>query len=99
LAPATSWAIVVREIALDVREIAVPADTPFTITLDNQDPAGVVHDVDIRQADRTTVVQDQEVVNGGASVTYEYDGLPAGSYVFICSIHPVPNMTGSIVVK
>jgi plastocyanin len=97
--PATAFTIVAKDIAYDIRAITVPADTPFTITLDNQDPAGVVHDADIRQGDKTTVLQDQQVVNGGESATYSYDGLPVGSYVFICSIHPVPNMTGTITVK
>ena len=97
--PATSWMIVAKGIAFDLREIAVPADTPFTITLDNQDPAGVVHDVDVRQPDKKTVVADQEVVNGGQSVIYEYDGLAAGDYVFICSIHPIPQMTGTLIVR
>jgi plastocyanin len=97
--PATAFTIVARDIAYDIRAITVRADTPFTITFDNQDPAGVVHDVDVRQGDKTTVLQDQQVVNGGASSTYNYDGLPVGSYVFICSIHPVPNMTGTITVK
>ncbi|MEW5990307.1 MAG: cupredoxin domain-containing protein [Chloroflexota bacterium] len=99
LQPATAWTIVAKDIAFDVRAIAVPADTPFTITMNNQDPPGVVHDVDIRQSDKVTVVQDQQVANGGQTVTYSYDGLPAGSYVFICSIHPVPNMTGTVTVR
>lgn len=97
--PATAWTIVAKDIAFDVRAIAVPADTPFTITIDNQDPPGVVHDADIRQPDRASVVQDQQVVNGGQSVTYSYTGLPVGSYVFICSIHPVPSMTGTVTVR
>ena len=99
LEPATSWTMVAKDIAFDIRAIAVPADTPFSITFDNRDAPGVVHDVDIRQSDKTTVVQDQQVVNGGQSVTYDYDGLPAGSYTFICSIHPVPNMTGTVTVR
>ena len=99
LEPATAWTLVAKDIAFDLRAIAVPADTPFTITLDNQDPPGVVHDADVRQPDKTTVVVDQAVVNGGQSVTYSYDGLAAGSYIFICSIHPVPNMTGTITVR
>jgi plastocyanin len=97
--PATAFTIVAKDIAYDIRAITLPADTPFTITFDNHDPAGVVHDVDVRQGDKTTVLQDQQVVNGGASATYSYDGLPVGSYIFICSIHPVPNMTGTITVK
>jgi plastocyanin len=97
--PATAFTIVAKDIAYDIRAITVPADTPFTITFTNQDPAGVVHDVDVRQGDKTTVITDQQVVNGGESATYSYDGLPAGSYVYICSIHPVPNMTGTLTVK
>jgi plastocyanin len=97
--PATAFTIVASKIAYDVRAITVPADTPFTITFENRDAPGVVHDVDIRQPDKATVVQDQAIVNGGESATYSYDGLPAGSYVFICSIHPVPNMTGIVTVR
>jgi hypothetical protein len=48
---------VAKDIAFDVRAIAVPADTPFTITLDSQDAPGVIHDADIRQPDKTTVVK------------------------------------------
>jgi plastocyanin len=73
----------------------VPADTPFTIEFKNEDAAGVPHDVDVRKTDKTTVVQDQEIINGGATATYSYLGLPAGDYVFICSIHP-QLMTGTI---
>jgi plastocyanin len=91
--------IVAKDIAYSTLSLEVPANQPFTIVFDNQDPPGVVHDVDIRATDKTTVVQNQEVVNGGSSVTYSYDPLPAGEYVFICSIHPVPTMTGTLIVK
>jgi plastocyanin len=97
--PATAFTIVAFQIAFDVRAITVPADTPFTIAFENRDAPGVVHDIDIRESDKTTVVQDQDILNGGQSTTYSYDGLPVGSYVFICSIHPVPNMTGTVTVR
>jgi len=97
--PATAWTVVAKDIAFDIRAIVVPADTPFTITFENRDAPGVVHDVDIRQPDKATVVSDQAIANGGESVTYNLDGLPAGSYTFICSIHPVPNMTGTVTVR
>lgn len=97
-APGTAFTVVAKEIAFDTTSLAVPADTPFTIEFENQDPSGVVHDIDIRAADGT-VIQSQEVVNGGASATYTYEGLPAGTYVFICSIHPIPQMTGTLTVK
>jgi plastocyanin len=93
----TAWAITAQGIKFDLKEIAVPADQAFTIDFTNADPAGVTHDIDVRQTDRTTEVQSQEVVNGGDKATYRYDGLPAGTYDFVCSIHS--NMTGTIVSK
>lgn len=97
--PGTAFEITAKAIAYDTLDLTVPADTPFTIRFTNQDPPGVLHDVDIRAGDKTSVVQDQDVINGGDSVTYSYQGLPSGSYVFICSIHPIPGMTGTLTVK
>lgn len=90
--------LVAVDIAFDTHELSVPADTPFTIAIDNQDPAGVEHDVDIRDAAGTTL-QDQETLDGGTSIVYEYEPLAAGSYTFICSIHPIPAMTGTLTVQ
>lgn len=98
-APATAFDIAAKNIAYDRVSIVVPADTPFTIKFSNNDSPGVTHDIEVRAADKKTVLQNQQVVNGGASATYAYTGLPAGTYVFICSIHPVPSMTGTITVK
>ena len=97
--PATAFTIVAKGIAYDTTAITVPANTAFTIAFDNQDPPGVTHDIDIRAADKTTVVQTQEVINGGTKATYSYTGLAPGTYVFICSIHPIPQMTGTLTVK
>ena len=58
-----------------------------------------VNGVEIRQSDGTTVVQKQEAIPGGTEKSYQYDALPAGTYTFICSIHPVPAMTGTLTVK
>lgn len=98
-APATSFKIVAKDIAFDVKSITVTAETGFTIAFDNQDSPGITHDVDVRAADGKTVVQHQDVIDGGTSTTYKYTALPAGTYVFICAIHPVPSMTGTITVK
>ena len=35
-----------------------------------------------------------EIITGVAEATYEVPALPAGTYPFICSVHP--NMTGTI---
>ena len=47
----------------------------------------------------TTVVQEQDAIPGGSEKNYQYNALPAGAYTFICSIHPVAPMTGTLTVK
>ena len=97
--PGTAFDLTAKDVTYVTKAFTVPADTAFTITFTNADSPGVVHDVDIRAADKTTVLQNQDVTNGGAKSTYSYKGLPAGTYVFICSIHPIPQMTGTLTVK
>jgi hypothetical protein len=96
--PSSDPELVAVNIAFDVTELCVPADTAFTIHLVNDDPAGVTHDVDLRAGDGS-VIADTTPVDGGADATYEYEALTAGEYVFICSIHPIPPMTGTLVVQ
>lgn len=94
----TVLSVVARDIAFDTKALEVAANQPFAITFKNDDPAGVTHDIDIRDANGT-VLSNQETINGGTSTTYRYEGLPAGTYTFICSIHPIPAMTGTLTVK
>jgi plastocyanin len=37
------------------------------------------------------------VITGPAQITYEVPALEAGTYTFICSVHP--NMTGTVTVE
>ena len=85
-------------LAFDTLELTAPADEAFAIEFDNSD-TGQTHDVDIRETDGTTVVQDQPTVTGPTVTTYLYEPLPAGEYVYICSIHPIPAMTGTLTVE
>ena len=87
-----------EQIAYDKKTLEVPAGTPFAIKHVNRDPAGVLHDIDIRKQDGT-VVQNVPTIDGGRDTTYVYQPLQAGTYVFICSIHPIPAMTGTLTVK
>ena len=96
---AAALQVVASEIAFDTKELQVPADAPFVIDFRNDDPSTVPHDIDIRQDDGTTVVQDQPTIPGGQSEQYQYEPLPAGTYTFICSIHPIPAMTGTLTVQ
>jgi plastocyanin len=97
-APGVTLELVASQIAFDKLELTVPAGEPFAIHLVNQDPPGVPHDVDIETSDGT-VLQNQDTIDGGQEVTYTYEPLDAGEYVFQCSIHPIPNMTGKLIVE
>jgi cytochrome c oxidase subunit 2 len=87
-----------KDIAYDKQELEVPAGQPFAIDFTNDDPAGVTHDVEIRAPDGTVVAK-TEPIDGGTSTTYVYGALEPGEYTFICSIHPIPAMTGTLTVK
>ena len=73
----------------------VPADAPFAIAFTNKDPAGITHDIDIRDSSGTVVASQDTIA--GRSANYSYEPLPAGTYTFFCSIHS--NMTGTLTVK
>jgi cytochrome c oxidase subunit 2 len=85
---AAALQLTAQQFAFDKKDLTVAANQPFTIDFKNMDPAGTAHDVDIRQSDGTTVVQDQQTTDGGKEAQYQYNGLPPGTYTFICSVHP-----------
>lgn len=84
------------EVEFGVHALSVAAGQPFGIKFDNT--TSLDHDVDIRLQDGTTVVDDP-VVGPGQTQTYSIKALDAGTYTFICSIHPIPAMTGTLTVK
>jgi heme/copper-type cytochrome/quinol oxidase subunit 2 len=87
---------VIKEAALNVAyvngELAAPADVPFKIEFDNQD-AGIPHNIEIKDATGATVFKG-DIITGPAKITYEVQPLKAGTYPFVCTVHP--NMTGSL---
>jgi mono/diheme cytochrome c family protein/plastocyanin len=97
-ANAPKFEITAANISYDKKQLEVSANQAFGITFTINDP-GQTHDIDIRKDDKTTVVVDQPTAKDGQTVNYVYPGLPAGTYVFICSIHPIPAMTGTLTVK
>jgi mono/diheme cytochrome c family protein/plastocyanin len=84
-------------IQYDVHDLEAPAGKAFAIHFNNTDD-GQTHDVDIRTSDGT-VVSDEATITGPAEATYVIDALDAGTYTFICSVHPIPQMTGTLTVK
>jgi cytochrome c oxidase subunit 2 len=98
-APAPSGTVLklsAKDIKFSTDALEVPADAPFAITFDNQDPSGVTHNVAIRDSGGTEIAK-PDTINGGTSTTYTYEALKAGTYTFFCSIHS--NMTGTLTVK
>ena len=75
-------------IAFDPTALQAPADTPFKIDFDNKDP-GIPHNIAIHEGSPTGAeVLKGEVFAGPAKKTYDVPPLKAGTYGFICSVHP-----------
>lgn len=82
-------------IAFDKTELTAPADAPFQIKFSNDD-AGIPHNVEIKDAGGTSVFTG-EIFNGVDERTYDVPALSAGTYTFLCTVHP--NMTGTLTVQ
>jgi cytochrome c oxidase subunit 2 len=95
----TELSIVALDIAFDTDCLAAPADTPFTITMDNRDP-DIPHNVSIW---KDPAYQESlfvgEILTGPGAITYRVPPFPAGIYYFQCDIHPILAMRGALVVK
>ena len=72
-----------------------PADRGFTIAFDNQDPS-IPHNVEIKDAAGTAAFLG-EIFPGVETRVYDVPALPAGSYAFLCTVHPT--MTGTATVQ
>jgi plastocyanin len=76
-------------------DISGPAGRAFTLAFDNEDPA-IPHNVNIRKPDGSEAFKG-EIFPGVATKIYQVPALPAGSYAFVCDVHP--SMTGTLTVK
>lgn len=83
-----------QNIAFDKAELSAPADQPFQIEFANND-AGIPHNVEIKDGSGGVVFLG-DIFNGVETRTYDVPALPAGTYTFICTVHP--NMTGTLTV-
>lgn len=94
--PAGDVTITAQGVAFVETSFETSADTPFTIVFDNQDP-GVSHDIDIADGSGVDVFKG-EIILGVANIVYDVGALPAGSYTFVCTVHPTL-MTGTATIK
>ncbi len=84
--------------AFDTDTLSVPADTPFKIEFANND-AGIPHNVAIHKDSPTgPLVWAGDIFNGIETRTYDVPALPAGTYGFVCAVHPNV-MTGTLTAK
>lgn len=94
-APAGQVQVTAQGIAFTTQSVDAPADTAFSLLFDNQDN-GIPHNVDIQDSSGASVFKG-DIVTGVTQTTYNVPALKAGSYTFICDVHP--NMTGTLTVK
>jgi plastocyanin len=85
--------IVAKDIAFQQTDVAVKAGSPVTIAFDNKD--GAPHNIAISDANGQSVFKGEIV--SSKQVTYNVPALAAGTYTFICEVHP--SMKGTITAK
>ena len=86
--PSGNIQISARTLRFEQVTVEIPAGKAFKIDFENKD-AATVHDIDIRRNDPNgEVVFDGATIAGPASTTYDIPALAAGTYAFVCSVHP-----------
>jgi plastocyanin len=95
VATGTTLHIAAQNIEFDTNQLEAPAGQAFTLEFSNNDP-GIPHNVEIKDATGASVFKG-EIVTGPAKASYQVPALAAGTYMFICDVHP--NMTGTLTVK
>ena len=82
--------IVAKDLKFVQTDVPVKAGTAFDIAFDNQE--GAPHNVAIADASGASVFKGDIV--SSTKVTYKVPALAAGTYTFICEVHP--DMKGTI---
>jgi len=95
--PAADVTITAVNVAFTTASVTVPAGKPFTIRFQNND-ASIPHNVAIRPDGAAgPAVWTGEIFPGVDSRLYQVSALQAGTYTFICDLHPT--MTGTLTVQ
>jgi cytochrome c oxidase subunit 2 len=89
---ATTLQLTAKNVQYETTSFEVAAGQPFALEFKNDDPAAIAHDADLHGADGAVIV-DTPTIDGGQSTTYTYQALDAGTYTFICSVHPTMQAT------
>ena len=81
-----------QTIAFDRNHLEAPAGQAFVLDFNNDDP-GIPHNIEIKDATGASIFKGQ-IITGPAKTSYLVPALTAGSYTFVCDVHP--NMTGTL---
>ena len=77
--------------------VTAPANTPFQVVFENKDP-GTPHNISLRLGDANgSELFKGAVFNGVETRTYDVPAIDAGSYAFVCTVHPT--MIGTLTAK
>ena len=84
----------------DPKELEGPANTPFTVTFDNQDTTTSPHDWVLKDPSGAAVQigGDTSFFSGPAKRDYQVPALAPGAYTYVCQVHPAV-MTGTLTIK
>ncbi len=94
--PAADVSIEAKNVAFVETTFTAPAAKPFTIAFTNSD-AGTPHDIEIEDASGKNVFKG-DIFPGVATKVYQVPALTAGSYKFLCIVHPT-TMTGTATIQ
>ena len=83
-----------QNIQFDADHLAAPAGQGWVLVFANNDP-GIPHNVEILDANGASAFKG-DIVTGPTTASYQVPPLPAGTYTFLCDVHPT--MTGTLTV-
>ena len=91
--PGNAVTVVAKDLKFTTPAVSAKVGSPFVIAFDNQD--GAPHNIAITDASGAKVFKGDIVA--GNQVDYQVGALPAGTYGFICEVHP--DMKGTLTVE
>ena len=88
-------ALEASEVSFGVSRLTAPADESLTLRFSND--SSVAHNVSIYRSDGESLFTG-EIFTGPRVIEYAIPALAAGSYQFVCDVHP-QQMTGTLVAR